>query len=74
MGRKRTGQKEIYHVQIKFPHTGWRLASQVYSKRTAEKEAKRWRELGVQARVVKVQRRTKGLTIISRSGRVIGWT
>jgi len=73
-------KQHVVHVQIKFPHTGFRLASQFRGEdidsvmRRAKREAKKWEapHLNVQeVRVREVKKATKGLTKILR-GKVVG--
>lgn len=70
--------KTIYHVQVNHGR-GWRLAYQVYSKKSADKEVQsykediqRWKDPKIKVRAIQVKRRTKGLVRISKSGRVLG--
>jgi hypothetical protein len=64
--------KTIYHVQVKHKGLGWRLASQVYSKKSADQEVQKWKDIKEDVRAIKVKRRTKGLVRISKSGRDLG--
>ena len=74
------GKQKVFHVLVKHPNTAWRLASQHYSKASAEKQAKKWTDApwfnreGHKIKVVQVKRRTMGLARMSSSGRVLGYS